>query len=48
MLTVCFLWKPNAAAQPLPEAEARYERTLKAVGCSGLLGMVYVRFPISI
>ena len=27
----------NAAAQPLPEAGARYERTLEAVGCSGLL-----------
>jgi hypothetical protein len=30
--------QPNAAAQPRLEAEARYERTLYGVGCSGLLG----------
>src|SRR5215467_11750833 len=28
---------PNAAAQPCLEAEARYERTLEGIGCSGLL-----------
>jgi hypothetical protein len=26
----------NAAAQPLPKADATEERTLEAVGCSGL------------
>jgi hypothetical protein len=34
--------KPNAAAQPLPEAEATKERTLEAVGCSGLFGKAMV------
>jgi hypothetical protein len=29
---------PNAAPQPLPEAGARHERTLEAVGCRRLLG----------
>src|SRR5262249_48355722 len=29
---------PNAAAQPRLEAEARHERTLEGVGCSGLFG----------
>src|SRR5215510_16101002 len=29
---------PNAAPQPLPEAEARHERTLEAVGCRRLFG----------
>src|SRR5438093_10610258 len=29
---------PNAAPQPLPEAGARYERTLEAVGCRRLFG----------
>jgi hypothetical protein len=33
-----FLQVPNAAAQPLPEAGATLERTLEAVGCSGLFG----------
>ena len=28
----------NAAPQPLPEAEARHERTLEAVGCRRLFG----------
>src|SRR6185503_10179365 len=28
---------PNAAPQPLPEAGARYERTLEAVGCRRLI-----------
>jgi hypothetical protein len=31
---------PNAAAQPLPKAEATQERTLEAVGCSTLFGAV--------
>jgi hypothetical protein len=30
----------NVKAQPLPEAEARHERTLEAVGCSILFGAV--------
>src|SRR5438128_2375591 len=30
--------KPNAAPQPLPEAGARHERTLEAVGCRRLFG----------
>src|SRR5678815_5199756 len=29
---------PNAAPQPLPEAGARHERTLEAVGCRRLFG----------
>ena len=33
---------PNAAAQPLPEAGATQERTLEAVGCSGLFGVARV------
>ena len=33
-----FFYSLNAGAQPLPEAEATQERTLLAVGCSGLLG----------
>src|SRR5467141_39250 len=33
------VWKaPNAGTQPLPEAAARHERTLEAVGCSALFG----------
>jgi hypothetical protein len=32
-----FSLQPNAAAQPLPEAGA--QRTLEAVGCSGLFGL---------
>jgi len=37
---------PNAAAQPLPEAGA--QRTLEAVGCSGLLGEFFpaTRLPV--
>ena len=31
--------KPNAAPQPLPEADARHERTLEAVGCRRLFGV---------
>jgi len=31
------LEQPNAGAQPLPEAGARDERTLEAVGCSALI-----------
>src|SRR4029453_895685 len=34
--------QPNADAQPLPEAGATQERTLEAVGCSGLLGQALV------
>ena len=30
----------NARPEPLPEAGARYERTLEAVRCSALLGLV--------
>ena len=30
--------QPNAAPQPLPEAGARHERTLEAVGCRRLFG----------
>ena len=33
----------NAAPQPLPEAGARHERTLEAVGCRRLLGGVFTR-----
>ena len=32
------LLMPNAAPQPLPEAGARHERTLEAVGCRRLFG----------
>src|SRR3989442_8751296 len=35
---------PNAAAQPLPEAGATQERTLEAVGCSGL---IFIEAPSS-
>jgi hypothetical protein len=31
-------WRENAAPQPLPEAEARDERTLEAVGCRRFIG----------
>src|SRR2546428_6425574 len=31
-------WRDTASAQPLPEAEARHERRLEAVGCSALFG----------
>jgi hypothetical protein len=31
--------KPNARCQPLPEAEARDERTLEAVGCTPWFGV---------
>src|SRR5262245_1175650 len=31
---------PNAAPQPLPEAEARHECRLEAVGCRRLFGLV--------
>jgi len=40
MLTFLFPWKPNAGAQPLPRAGATEERTLEAVGCSALLGVM--------
>ncbi len=36
--TVCNVNHINARFQPLPEAEARYERRLEAVGCKPLLG----------
>jgi hypothetical protein len=31
---------PNATRQALPEADARYERTLEAVACTRLFGVV--------
>jgi hypothetical protein len=37
---------PNAAAQPLPEAGA--QRTLEAVGCSGLFGDVFTLHVLSL
>ena len=37
--------KPNAAAQPRPEAGARHERTLLGVGCSRLFGAGWRRHP---
>jgi hypothetical protein len=36
--TSYLLWTPNARGEPPPEARARYERTLEAVGSSALLG----------
>src|SRR6266571_6963732 len=33
-------WRDNAAPQPLPEAGARHERTLEAVGCRRWFGGV--------
>src|SRR5439155_17864375 len=50
--TFFFLWKPNAQAHLLPEAEARHERTLEAVRCSALFGafpgLSSPQFPISL
>ena len=37
-----YVLKPNATHQPLPEAGARHERTLEAVGCRRLFGEVPV------
>src|SRR5262245_43932221 len=36
---------PNAAPQPLPEADARDERTLEAVGCRRLFGRAAAPHP---
>src|SRR5262245_21419201 len=38
--TPSFSWRDNAAPQPLPEAGARHERTLEAVGCRRWFGRV--------
>jgi hypothetical protein len=35
----CVLEQPNARGEPPPEAEARYERTLEAVGSTAKLGV---------
>jgi hypothetical protein len=35
--------KPNAGGEPPPEAEARHERTLEAVGSTALLGAIRAR-----
>ena len=45
MPTSTFHMKPNAARQPLPEAEARHERTLEAVGWTRLLGAARAEHP---